>query len=115
MDVIKLSLDRLIEETNTCRCNRRYSSSIFTRKVPKWGMPCDYDEVEKLIEFEFPDGYRTWLGITWLFGKVISEAKEILLQHPEGQTESMSIAGIEVVKIKRSLYCKLIFECDLPF
>ena len=115
MNTLRFPIEKLVEEPNNCRVHKRYSNPRLNVKVPKWGIPCDYDEVEKLIEFEFPDGYRTWLGDSWLFGKVMSEVKEILLVHPSGQTETMSIAGIEVVKIKRSLYCKLIFECDLPF
>ncbi|OFY87864.1 MAG: hypothetical protein A3F72_03045 [Bacteroidetes bacterium RIFCSPLOWO2_12_FULL_35_15] len=88
----------------------RFSHPGFTRKIPKGITPCDYDKNEKLIEVEYSDGNRNWIDIKEFFGKVISEAKEILLLHPDGATERMNIIGIECSKVKRTEYWRLIFE-----
>lgn len=115
MDFIKIPINQLIEEPIACSQKVRYSHSGFTRKIPSGITPCDFDKDEKLIEIEFSDGERHWYHIKEFFGKVIGEVKNILLLHPDGSTERLSIVWIDLFKIKRTNYWKLIFERDLPF
>ena len=115
MEFIKIPIEQLTNEPMTCNRHDRFSHSGFTRKIPKGITPCDYDKDEKLIEVEFTDGNRNWVSIAAFFGKVIAEAKDILILYPDGNTESMSIVHVEIIKIKRTNYLKLIFERDLPF
>jgi hypothetical protein len=115
MEFIKIPIDHLIKEPNTCSANDRYSHPAFTRKIPKYLMLSDFDKVEKLIEVEFKDGNRNWIPISEFFGLVIGTVKDILILYPDGDTESMSIVNIMESKVKRTLYWRLIFERDLPF
>lgn len=115
MDFIKIPIRHLTSEPTTCNGKDRFSHRGFTRKIPKGITPCDYDRDEKLIEVEFADGDRSWVNIKEFFGKVIAETKEILLLYPDGATESMSIVNVDIVKVKRTNYMKLIFERDMPF
>lgn len=115
MEFIKIPICQLIAEPMTCNGKNRYSHTAFTRKIPKGITPCDYDKNEKLIELEFTDGTRSWVHIKEFFGKVIAETKDILLLYPDGNTESIVIANIEFVKIKKTDYWKLIFEREMPF
>jgi hypothetical protein len=115
MEFIKIPEKQLIKEPMTCSCRDRFSHPAFTRKIPKGITPSDYDKDEKLIEIEFTDGERRWVHIKEFFGKVIAEVKDILLLFPDGNTESLSIVSVDFVKVKRTLYWKLIFERDLPF
>ena len=100
--------------------HNRYSSKAFIIKPPfKGSIACDYDSVERLVEFEFTDGTRGWIALKDLFGSVITEVKEILLLWPGGSTERLNIIGVIPEKIKRTWYIKLIFESEeidnLPF
>ena len=114
MEFIKLKIDRLINEPSPNACDR-FSHPGFIRKIPKGILPCDYDKDEKLIEVEFADGTRNWIELKVFFGLVISEAKEILLVRHDGGIEGLHIAGVVPIKIKRTIFLKLIFEKDLPF
>lgn len=115
IEFIKLQIDHLVKEPTACSCRDRYSHPAWTRKLPKWLTPCDYSKNEKLIEVEYKSGDREWFPLEVFFGKVIAEVKDIFLLYPDGSTEDMSIIGIDLIKIKRTTYWKLIFERDLPF
>lgn len=116
IEFIKIPIEQLIKEPACCSAKDRYSHSAWTRKVsPGLLVPCDYSKTEKLMEVEYPNGNREWFTLDVFFGKVIAEVKDIFILHPDGQTETMSIVGIDVIKIKRTTYWKLIFERDLPF
>ena len=111
---ILIDFEKLDPEPMTdCRC--RWSSKMFYRKIPTWLTPCDYDQSEKLLEVELPDGSRVWLPLGSFFGKVIFEADKILILYQQGDTEELNIVGVETVKVKRTNYLKLIFENVLPF
>lgn len=112
MDVIKIPVNQLKEELVSCAGKDRYSHSAWTKKLPKGVLPCDHDKVEKLIEIEYPNGNRVWVGYSSIFGKVITEVKNILILYTDGATESLSIVDIEAFKVKRSFCLKLIFERD---
>lgn len=114
-DSIKIPIMHLVPEPKTCNGKDRFSHPGFIRKIPKWITPCDFDKTEKLIEVEYKDGNRVWHSIGTFFGIVINEAKNIYILYPDGETETMSIVAIETVKIKRTMFWKLIFERDLPF
>lgn len=117
METIKIPISQLTEEPTRSIAYPRYSCGGFTRKIPKGIIPLDYDKDEKKIEITLDDGKdnRYWIPIEEFFGKVIANAKKIVIVHETGHEETMSIVGIDVVKIKRSLFWKLIFELDLPF
>ena len=115
MNFIKLPINHLKEETIGCNGHDRFSCSAFTRKLPKGIFPCDFDKNEKLIEIEYQDGDRNWVSIKEFFGKIIAEVKDIYILYPDGAIEDMEIVGIEIEKIKRTNYIKLIFERLLPF
>lgn len=115
MDLIKIPIKQLTKEPTACNGHDRFSHQAFTCKIPNGITPCDYDRNERLIEVEFSDGNRNWVNIKEFFGKVIAEAKEILLLYPDGSTETMSIVNVDIIKVKRTNYLKLIFERDLPF
>lgn len=115
INLIKFPIKQLISEPETCSRKARFSHPVFTRKLPKGVVPCDYDRTEKLIEIEYSNGARHWFELSTFFGIVIAEAKQILIFYPDETTEEMSIVGIEVFKRKLTLYWKLIFERDLPF
>lgn len=115
MEFLKIPIEQLIKEPNNCSSNERFSHPGFTRKIPKYLMPCDFDKKEKLIEVEFKDGCRIWVPISEFFGLLIGTVKDILILYPDGDTESMSIVNIMESKVKRTLYWRLIFERDLPF
>lgn len=115
MEFIKIPIQQLKNQAKTCNEKDRFSHDAFTRKVPKGMIPCDYDKKEKLIEFELDNGERLWFHLKDFFGKLISEVEEILMLYPDGDTETLSIEGIEIEKVKRTFYMKLIFEKDLPF
>lgn len=114
-ELIKFPENQLIIEVNTCTAHERYSHPAFTRKIPKGLSPSDFDRDDKLIEIEFQDGDKRWVHIKEFFGEVIGEVNDILILYQNGNTESMSIVDLDVVKIKRTLYWKLIFQRDLPF
>ena len=114
MNFIKLRFDRLKAE-HSCGPYDRFSHPAFTFRVPKGIMPCDFDKTEKLIEVEFSNGERRCVELKHFFGIVISEVKEIYLLRDDGGTEGLHIEGIDVFKVKRTLYWRLIFEKDLPF
>lgn len=115
MENIILSIQHLKKEPTGSNNHNRFSHRAFTRKMPKGFVICDYDEADRLMELEFTDGQRIWCSIKEVFGVVIAEAKNILLLHDNGVSEHLSITGIEVEKVKRTYYCRLIFECILPF
>ena len=115
MDFIKFTIEHLKKEPMACNGHDRYSIPDYTRKLPKGIIPCDYDKYEKLIEVEFSNGERRWIKLETLFGCIISEVKNIYMVYPDGNIEDLSIVGIDVYKVKRTYYCKLIFERDLPF
>jgi hypothetical protein len=115
IEFIKIQIDHLVKEPTTCNGRLRFSHPGWTRKLPKWLTPCDYSKTEKLIEVEYKSGDREWFSLEVFFGKVIAEVKDIFILYPDGETETMSIIGIDMVKIKRTTYWKLIFERDMPF
>jgi len=115
IEFIKIPNEQLVKEPVCCNGKERYSHPGWTRKLPKWLTPCDYSKTEKLIEVEYKSGDREWFSIQVFFGIVIAEVKDIFILYPDGETETLSIVGIDVIKIKRTTYWKLIFERDLPF
>lgn len=115
IEFIKIQIDHLVKEPTSSNCRDRFSHPAWTRKLPKWLTPSDYDKTEKLIEVEFKNGDREWYALAVFFGIVIAEVNNIFILYPDGTTEDMSIIGIDVIKIKRTTYWKLIFEKDLPF
>lgn len=117
MDFIKFRLNKLIKEPIGCNKRERFSHPAFTRKLPKGFIPCDYDKNEKLIELEYSTGERKWFDISTFFGIVIYETKQLMIVNDEDKFYSnMNIVNFEVFKEKRTMYWKLIFECDrLPF
>lgn len=115
IELIKIPISQLVKEQEGCNRRDRFSHPAWTRKLPKWLTPCDYSKTEKLIEVEYKSGDREWFSLEVFFGIVIAEVKDILLLYPDGETETMSIVGIDMIKIKRTTYWKLIFERDMPF
>jgi len=89
--------------------------TAFTRKIYKGLKPCDYDPKEKLIEVEFQDGHRRWYGLDSFFGVVIGKVKDLFLFDDKGGEEKLTISGVDVIKVKRTEYIRLIFQYDLPF
>ncbi len=112
---IIIPIEQLLEEPKVRNEKSRYSHPAWTRKMPKGVSCCDFDNKEKSLELKFSNGDRKWRDISVLFGQVISEVKVILMLYPDGETESMSIVGIESFKVKRTEYTRLIFERDLPY
>jgi hypothetical protein len=117
MDTIKFPIHSLMKEPAGCNTHDRFSSHIYTRKIPKGITLIDFDSHKKLIEIEFSDGSRSWVNISVFFGKLIGESKNLLITYPDNvrEGEGMSIVAIDMIKIKRTNYWKLIFERDLPF
>lgn len=116
MESVKIKLSGLVKEQMGCAKVERFSSPLFTRKLGVGITPCDYDKKEKLVEIEFEDGDRAWVNIGHFFGRVIAEAKEIVVMSDDDQFYChLNIVNFEVLKIKRTTYWKLIFESDLPF
>jgi hypothetical protein len=115
MTLIKFHIDKLIPELIHLNDRLRWSAPLFNRKLPKDMIFSDYDIDEKLVEFELADGSRSWFPLKSFFGTLITESNSIQMIHKDGMLEPMSIAGVGVVRIKRTNYLKLIFENDLPF
>jgi len=114
METIKIGIESFTKEQSCSSCDR-YSHSAFIKKIPKGVLPCDYDKNEKLVEVEFSDGRKSWIPLSYFFGKMICNAKQILQLYPDGHTEEIHIVWIDYLKIKRTNYMKLIFKCDFPF
>lgn len=114
LDFVKIPIDQLIKETSSEGKPKRFSHPAWTRKTPRHLMLCDFDKDEKLIEVEFPDGDRTWFNLKTFFGIVIAQANEILLINEDNSIQKMNITGIELFKVKRTQFMKLIFEINVP-
>lgn len=115
MEALKFNISRLKQEPCGCNCHSRYSHPTFTLKIPKGIIPLDYDKNNKLIEVQYSTGETGWHKLSTFFGKTVTDAKDILIYSSDEDYESASIVAIDVFRIKRTLYWKLIFQRDLPF
>lgn len=80
----------------------------------------DYSISEQKIELETKLGHRMWLDFKEVFGIVICEAKNILIEYEDPtlfEMENLKIDSILQYKIRRTNYVALVFAVDpqLPF
>jgi hypothetical protein len=112
-NIMKFPLEQLIREDIA---TEKYSHPAFVRKLPHDidGL-CDISILEKKLEFEMKSGNRYWFDFSDFFGKYIFSLEKLYIKYSNEVLEEMSIVGVEVFKVKRTNYLKLIFQKDLPF
>jgi hypothetical protein len=112
-NILKFPLEQLIKEDSP---TEKYSHPAFVRKLPSdIECVCDISILEKKIEFEMKSGNRYWFDFSDFFGKFIFSLEKLYIKYSSEGLAEISIVGVEVFKVKRTNYIKLIFEKDLPF
>jgi len=115
MKIKTFQIEYLVREPYTCSRRNRYSHKALTRKLPKGVIAFELDIPRRRIELEYSHGSKYQFDLNIFFGESICEADLIRIKYPDGNYEGIVISGIEIFKVKRTLWWKLIFESDLPF
>ena len=112
-NIIKFPIEQLNKENGIIET---FSHPAFCRKLlSDIKHLCDVSLKEKKLEFEMKSGNRYWFDFSDFFGKFIFNVENIFIQYQNEILHNMQIIDVEVYKIKRTNYIKLLFQKDLPF
>lgn len=117
LEIVKIPYEELVKSNiPSCSINDKFTCKRYTYKLPtKFKGISDISRNERKIEIFDEKDNRYWFDFKTFFGTVICDAKDILIEYSDHNTESISIYSVDQIKIKRSIYLQLIFERDLPF
>ena len=112
---LSLPADQMVTEPKTCSGWTRVSHPFYSRKIPKGIQYEGFDADGRRIEIRDENGQHEMVAIGKYFGEAIQNARWIEMNIGSG-SHDLILTGIEVYKVKRTYFWKLIFvEDELPF